>query len=63
MLYNDDQQLEQSPVVANCCMNRERDLSGTNGYDIEIGFQEPGVSLLEIKTDAWSLNPEVRTND
>lgn len=39
MLYNDDQQLEQSPVVANCCMNRERDLSGTNGYDVEIGFQ------------------------
>jgi SAM-dependent methyltransferase len=39
MLYNDDQQLEQSPVVANCCMNRERDLSGTNGFDVEIGFQ------------------------
>lgn len=38
MLYNDDQKLEQSPVVANCCMNRERDLSGTNGYDVEIGF-------------------------
>ncbi len=39
MLYNDDKELEQSPVVANCCMNRERDLSGTNGYDVEIGFQ------------------------
>lgn len=39
MRYNDDQQLEQSPVVANCCMNRERDLNGTNGYDVEIGFQ------------------------
>ncbi len=39
MLYNDDKQLEQSPVVANCCMNRERDLSGANGYDLEIGFQ------------------------
>ncbi len=37
MLYNDDKQLEQSSVVANCCMNRERDLSGTNGYDIEVG--------------------------
>ena len=38
MLYNDGQKLEQSSVVANCCMNRERDLSGTNGYDVEIGF-------------------------
>lgn len=39
MLYDDDKQLEQSPVVANRCMNRERELSGTNGYDLEIGFQ------------------------
>ena len=39
MLYNDDRELERSPVVANCCMNRERVLSGTNGYDVEIGFQ------------------------
>jgi SAM-dependent methyltransferase len=47
MLYNDDQQLEQSPVVSNCCMNRERDLSGTNGYDVEIGFQP--LSFLRDK--------------
>lgn len=39
MLYHDDKDLEQSPVVANCCMNRERDLNGTNGYEVEIGFQ------------------------
>lgn len=39
MLYNDDQKLEKSPVVANCCMNRERGLSGSNGYDAEIGGQ------------------------
>ena len=39
MLYDDDHELEQSPVVANCSMNRERDLNGTNGYDVEIGFQ------------------------
>lgn len=39
MLYNDDQKLEKSPVIANCCMNRERDLSGSNGYDAEIGGQ------------------------
>ena len=31
-------ELEDSPVVANCCMNRERDLHGSNGYDDELGF-------------------------
>jgi SAM-dependent methyltransferase len=31
-------ELEDSPVVANCCMNRERDLHGSNGYDVELGF-------------------------
>src|SRR4051794_13897467 len=33
-----DTELERSAVVANCRMNRERDLTGTNGYDREIGF-------------------------
>lgn len=32
----DNEQLENSSVVANCCMNRERGLSGTNGYDKEL---------------------------
>lgn len=31
-------ELEDSAVVANCSMNRERDLLGSNGYDIEFGF-------------------------
>jgi hypothetical protein len=31
-------ELEHSSVVANCCMNRERDLLGSNGYDVELGF-------------------------
>ncbi len=31
-------ELEESPVVANCCMNRERDLRGSNGYAVELGF-------------------------
>ena len=31
-------ELEDSPVVANCTMNRERDLLGSNGYDVEVGF-------------------------
>jgi SAM-dependent methyltransferase len=33
-----DEQLERSGVVANCRMNRERDLAGSNGYDRELGF-------------------------
>jgi SAM-dependent methyltransferase len=33
-----DDILERSAVVANCRMNRERDLLGSNGYDREIGF-------------------------
>jgi hypothetical protein len=31
-------ELERSAVVANCRMDRERNLKGTNGYDKEIGF-------------------------
>ena len=34
----DTDSLERSPVVANCRMNRERDLLGSNGYDRELGF-------------------------
>ncbi|MER7470733.1 class I SAM-dependent methyltransferase [Micromonospora sp. NPDC000018] len=30
--------LEQSAVVANCTMNRERQLSGVNSYTRELGF-------------------------
>jgi SAM-dependent methyltransferase len=36
-LLNADE-LEDSPVVANCTMNRERDLRGSNGYEVELGF-------------------------
>ena len=58
MLYNDDRQLEQSSVVANCCMNRERDLSGTNGYDVEIGFQP-----LKFLTGKVAANANARWLD
>lgn len=34
----DDDLLERSDVVANCCMNRERSLTGSNGYAKELGF-------------------------
>ena len=33
-----DDELERSAVVANCRMNRERDLTGSNGYAREVGF-------------------------
>ncbi|QDV36415.1 class I SAM-dependent methyltransferase [Tautonia plasticadhaerens] len=33
-----DDKLERSAVVANCRMNRERDLLGTNGYGRELGL-------------------------
>jgi SAM-dependent methyltransferase len=42
-----DEALERSAVVANCRMNRERDLVGTNGYDKELGFNP-----LEILKEA-----------
>jgi hypothetical protein len=34
----DDDFLERSAVVANCRMNRERELLGSNGYGRELGF-------------------------
>jgi SAM-dependent methyltransferase len=34
----DDETLEHSAVVANCRMNRERGLVGSNGYDKELGM-------------------------
>jgi ubiquinone/menaquinone biosynthesis C-methylase UbiE len=34
-----DNELERSAVVANCRMNRERNLAGSNGYEKELGFR------------------------
>lgn len=58
MLYHDDKELEGSPVVANCCMNRERELNGTNGYAVEIGFQP-----LTFLTDKAAQNGMARWLD
>ncbi len=33
-----DDELERSSVVANCRMNRERVLTGSNGYSRDLGF-------------------------
>ena len=38
MRLQSDEELERSAVVANCRMNRERNLVGSNGYDKELGF-------------------------
>ncbi|MCA9115666.1 MAG: class I SAM-dependent methyltransferase [Planctomycetaceae bacterium] len=55
----DDQVLEWSETVANCRMNRERELCGTNGYTAELPWnpldlleqrlgEEPAVSWLDL---------------
>jgi len=36
--FVDDKSLEKSAVVANCRMNRERELTGSNGYEVDLGF-------------------------
>src|SRR4051812_27105180 len=51
-----DEALERSAVVANCRMNRERDLAGTNGYDKELGFNPLDVlkeALVHGDRVAW----------
>jgi len=42
----DDAALEMSAVVANCAMNRERQLAGVNSYARELGFDP-----LQVVTD------------
>lgn len=44
-----DHELERSGVVANCCMNRERKLTGSNSYTKELGFN-PLEFLIERAT-------------
>ena len=46
----DDDELERSAVVANCRMNRERNLLGSNGYDRELGFDP--LAFLKERTTA-----------
>ncbi len=47
-LLNDDD-LERSAVIANCRMNRERNLRGSNGHDRKLGF-DPLAFLKETTT-------------
>jgi len=51
-----DDQLECSAVVANCRMNRERVLFGSNGYDKELGLDPMAFlkrRIAEGHTAAW----------
>lgn len=43
-----DNDLEQSSVIVNCRMNRERNLTGTNGYDRELRFHP--LDFLRVST-------------
>lgn len=45
-----DDELERSAVVANCRMNRERSLTGSNGYAKEVGFNP--LDVLEERAVA-----------
>jgi hypothetical protein len=57
----DDAALEASAVVANCAMNRERQLAGVNSYARELGFNPfdlltsviAGGSEGDTRTAAW----------
>jgi SAM-dependent methyltransferase len=51
-----EDQLERSWVVANCRMNRERNLAGSNGYAKEIGFDPLDFLRERVASDraiAW----------
>lgn len=44
-----DAELEASAVVANCAMNRERQLAGVNSYARELGFNPLDVIVTQIR--------------
>jgi SAM-dependent methyltransferase len=44
-----DDLLERSNIVANCRMNRERELSGSNGYGRELGFEPLDILRQRVR--------------
>lgn len=51
-----DEELERSAIVANCRINRERELAGSNGYSREIGLDPLDFLRARIASDrqvAW----------
>jgi SAM-dependent methyltransferase len=52
----DDVALEDSPTAANCCMNREREIRGTNSYSADLGIDAVEFLLERLQsqqTVAW----------
>jgi len=52
----DPSALERSEIVANACMNRERNLSGANSYEKDLGFSPVGFLMQAMQTQdtvAW----------
>src|SRR5579859_2375044 len=45
----DDAALEMSAVVANCAMNRERQLAGVNSYTRELGLNPLELLLARLR--------------
>lgn len=52
-----DDALDRSGVVANCRMNRERTLAGSNGYSKELGFNPFDLLMEKACTKARWLWP------
>jgi SAM-dependent methyltransferase len=55
LLLTDDD-LQRSSVVANCRMNRERTLTGSNGYTKELGFNPLDVLMEKAEAKARWLD-------
>jgi hypothetical protein len=53
----DDDALAASAVVANCAMNRERQLAGVNSYARELGFDP-----VELLTAGFADSPRGSTS-
>ncbi len=55
-MFLNDRELEQSEVVANRRMNRERGLSGANSYEKDLGFNPTGFLIARLRDQhsvAW----------
>lgn len=58
MQFLNDEILEESAVVANCRMNRERELTGPNGYSYELG-----LNPFDLLIERVASSPEVHWLD
>ena len=56
LMLKSDRELEESDIVANCRMNRERDLRGSNGYDVELR-----IDPIAVLQQAASTREPTRT--